>query len=251
MKDREFIELLNLYLDHEISDADAVRLEAEVQANPQRRATYLEYCRIQKACQLLAAELPAAAKPAKGILEPGRQTPGSESKETWAGWRGALWGAGGLAAAASLILVLQTSVDRAGGGRVRFGHETPHSEVMASGVASPQRGIVDGRLTSLSGASGVELRTGNLMTGSGVTDGNTLALSFSRPQSSGLRMATPAEDQLEWVRNFQLVSLAERNRITLPHFEAAPKSLRPDARAIRFSGSPEPAEETAAFRFQR
>ena len=34
MKDSEFIELLNLYLDHEISTADAARLEAEVQANP-------------------------------------------------------------------------------------------------------------------------------------------------------------------------------------------------------------------------
>ena len=30
MKDSEFIELLNLYLDHEISAADAVRIEAEV-----------------------------------------------------------------------------------------------------------------------------------------------------------------------------------------------------------------------------
>ena len=30
MKDSEFLELLNLYLDHEISPADAARLEAEV-----------------------------------------------------------------------------------------------------------------------------------------------------------------------------------------------------------------------------
>ena len=37
MNDSEYIELLNLYLDHEISAADAARLEAEVQSNPARR----------------------------------------------------------------------------------------------------------------------------------------------------------------------------------------------------------------------
>lgn len=56
MKDSEFIELLNLYLDHEISPADAARLEAEVQANPARRRTYETYCRMQKACKVLAKD---------------------------------------------------------------------------------------------------------------------------------------------------------------------------------------------------
>ena len=50
MKDSEFLELLNLYLDHEITPADAARLEAEVRADPERRRTYLQYCRMQKAC---------------------------------------------------------------------------------------------------------------------------------------------------------------------------------------------------------
>lgn len=65
MKDSEFIELLNLYLDHEISAADAARLEAEVQSNPARRRMYQDYCRMQKACKILAqdftVETPAAA----------------------------------------------------------------------------------------------------------------------------------------------------------------------------------------------
>ena len=47
MKDSEFIELLNLYLDHEISVADAARLEAEVQGSPARRRVYREYCQMQ------------------------------------------------------------------------------------------------------------------------------------------------------------------------------------------------------------
>ena len=56
MKDTEFIELLNLYLDAEISPADASRLEAEVQRNPERYRVYQQYCRMQKACTLLAAD---------------------------------------------------------------------------------------------------------------------------------------------------------------------------------------------------
>src|SRR4051812_18353144 len=56
MKDSEFIALLNLYVDHEISAADAARLEAEVQRNPARRETYQQYCRMQKACKMMATD---------------------------------------------------------------------------------------------------------------------------------------------------------------------------------------------------
>jgi hypothetical protein len=56
MNDTEFIELLNLYLDHEISPASAARLEAEVQSNPARRHIYQQYCRMQKACRMIAAD---------------------------------------------------------------------------------------------------------------------------------------------------------------------------------------------------
>jgi hypothetical protein len=71
MKDSEFIELLNLYLDHEISAADAARLEAEVQSNPARRRIYQQYCRMQKACKLLTADFQA---------EPAQTAPTSERK---------------------------------------------------------------------------------------------------------------------------------------------------------------------------
>jgi hypothetical protein len=57
MNDREFIELLNLYVDREIDADDALRLEAEVGANPGRRRVYDQYCRMQKACSMLSSEL--------------------------------------------------------------------------------------------------------------------------------------------------------------------------------------------------
>jgi hypothetical protein len=61
MNDREFIELLNLYVDREISAEDALRLEAEVALRPRRRNVYDQYCRIQKACAKLSEENYTAA----------------------------------------------------------------------------------------------------------------------------------------------------------------------------------------------
>jgi hypothetical protein len=54
MKHSKFIELLNLYIDRQISPADAALLESEIQQNPERRKIYREYCQMQKACGLLA-----------------------------------------------------------------------------------------------------------------------------------------------------------------------------------------------------
>lgn len=54
MKDSKFIELLNLYVDHQISSTDAALLEAEIQRDPERRRIYRQYCQMQKACVVLA-----------------------------------------------------------------------------------------------------------------------------------------------------------------------------------------------------
>ena len=56
MNDKEFIELLNLYVDREITTEDAVRLEKVVATNARRREIYDQYCRIQKACSMLSEE---------------------------------------------------------------------------------------------------------------------------------------------------------------------------------------------------
>jgi anti-sigma factor RsiW len=111
MKDSEFIELLNLYLDHEITPEDAVRLEAEVQSDPKRRRTYHEYCRMQKACALIAQNPEAVSEADQGDLiafEPNRS------------WSFTAYAAGLCAAAACVALVLiarnrvDSSADRPG-----------------------------------------------------------------------------------------------------------------------------------------
>jgi hypothetical protein len=61
MKESKFLELLNLYVDHQISPAEAAQLEAEVKSNPERRRVYREYCGMQKACSVLAENFRTAA----------------------------------------------------------------------------------------------------------------------------------------------------------------------------------------------
>ena len=100
MRDSEFIELLNLYLDHEISAADAARLEAEVQSNPSRRRVYQDYCRMQKGCKMLAQDF--ASEPAAD-----RKIVAFEDRETVQSGRRQLgYVAAGLFAAAACVAFL-------------------------------------------------------------------------------------------------------------------------------------------------
>ena len=101
MKDSEFIELLNLYLDHEIGAADVARLEAAVLGHPERRRVYQQYCRMQKACTLLAKDfnVPETAAP-----EDGRKIVAFDPAGRSA-WGPRILAVGGLVAAACFALV--------------------------------------------------------------------------------------------------------------------------------------------------
>ena len=53
MKNNRFIELVNLYIDRQITREEMAALEAEIQANPDRRAIYRQYCQIHRATSLV------------------------------------------------------------------------------------------------------------------------------------------------------------------------------------------------------
>jgi|APCry1669189440_1035222.scaffolds.fasta_scaffold00349_8 hypothetical protein len=93
MKESEFIELLNLYIDHEISAEDAVRLEAEVVSDPKRRQVYRQYCQMHKACAVLADQFSEQATPQCVVEKPSRN------------WTGTFYSVG-FAAAACLAIFL-------------------------------------------------------------------------------------------------------------------------------------------------
>jgi hypothetical protein len=98
MKDTEFIELLNLYLDHEISPAESTRLETEVTRSPERLRLYRQYCRMQKACVELA-ERSREDAPAPDAL-----AAAFAPRSAWTGLT-SLWTTGLMAAAAGIAFI--------------------------------------------------------------------------------------------------------------------------------------------------
>lgn len=52
MTDETFTELVNLYLDKEISEEDLARLQAELAIDPERQQSFRERCRLHRAMQL-------------------------------------------------------------------------------------------------------------------------------------------------------------------------------------------------------
>lgn len=105
MNDERFIELINLYIDRQITAAEAAELEAEIQATPRRRAIYRHYCQMHRATALVHAgfRAQAAVQPGGPSLFPGNVTPFEGGR----GNRRFRWTyyAGGMAAAACLGLI--------------------------------------------------------------------------------------------------------------------------------------------------
>ncbi len=57
MEIERFKELINLYLDDEISSAELSELISETRRDPERQELFIEYCRIHKACSRLRNQL--------------------------------------------------------------------------------------------------------------------------------------------------------------------------------------------------
>lgn len=73
MKDKQFLEHLNLYLDGTIDPADAAELEREILSNPTRRRVFNDYCRIHRATKLIYQQFrTAGAASDASALPPGR-----------------------------------------------------------------------------------------------------------------------------------------------------------------------------------
>lgn len=105
MKDSTFIELLNLYVDQEISPEQAVLLEHEIAINPQRKKVYQQYCRMHRATEILGAsfkaeQIPSGSKLARAARNADDKIarfPGRKSESFSWGW----FGAGSIVAAAA------------------------------------------------------------------------------------------------------------------------------------------------------
>ncbi|HEY5552697.1 MAG TPA: hypothetical protein VIK52_12460 [Opitutaceae bacterium] len=106
MKDKRFLELVNVYLDGEISEAETVELESEIRSSAKRMEQYRRYCRMQKACMLIAQQSRESVADSDDVVV---RLP--EARRIWLWgqwWRGGIYG-GTAAIAATVILVISMS----------------------------------------------------------------------------------------------------------------------------------------------
>ncbi|MEO6245888.1 MAG: hypothetical protein ABIQ12_10700 [Opitutaceae bacterium] len=227
MNEQEFIELLNLYLDHEISATDAVRLETEVRGDVQRRALYNQYCRMHKACTALGADFVtsevAAFDPTATALEDTRRRR-----------HVAYYGFATLTAAAACVAFV--FVGRGGPvENVNVGDFPPAIAAVAAPAAS----------VATTHAGGIVQRSRL------VSD----PLLLSAPTRSDIELAAltaQTPDQLAWIQGVRLAPLQLGVAAANLRFDAAPATLRPDARTLMTQpASADAAVEMAAFRFQK
>ena len=241
MKDSEFIALLNLYLDREISAADAARLEAEVQSNPDRRRLYREYCEMQKACQLLAADFRnEPAESADGKVVAFEQTAAIRARARSA--RTGNWYAAGAAVAAAACVAIVF----VGQSRKLVPAEAPvavfaSAEVKpaAAAVAAPAAASLRSGPTVLGGAN---KRNATFMA-------DPLLLAVQRlPDAAGVAVSETGNAQFAWMNQIQLAPVQRPIPVADLRFEARPASLRPEGRPL----GPRPAQadvESTAFQF--
>lgn len=174
MKDSEFIELLNLYLDHEISAAEAARLESEVQTNPDRRRIYQDYCRMQKACRVLARDF--ASEPEAADHKVVAFNPGAHSRS---GSRRGTYFAGAFAAVAACLVAVVT---------------------LRHGSGAPAAAVQTQRVAAVTPASAVAVST----TSTAAPQAREAFSIQHRAHSESLALGTPTDPQFVWMQNVRL-----------------------------------------------
>lgn len=235
MKDSEFIELLNLYLDHEITAEQSARLETEVAANQQRRKLYREYCMLAKGCSLLGGAF-AEHAPERPLAEaPSR----AEVRSFW-GWSGGFYGAG-LMAAACLVAVFVV--------RVRHSAQ-PASQAMAAAAPAAAVPVAHASTAMTPAEQRVLLNMPQPVAAipaslSGTPELHTVL--FTRPWASPApeQLAALADGALAWMDDVNLTPLQMPKLQTLPLLPLPPAATR-----LQSFGSQEQVQ-LVGWQFQR
>jgi hypothetical protein len=249
MKDHEFLELLNLYLDHEISAADAARLEAEVQGNATHRGTYLEYCRMQKACTLLAKDFADQPAEKKVIaFEPRRSA--------WASGTVAVGGLAVAAACVALVLMKRApeSTDYAAPVSNQAIASAPPAAPAPTAVVETPTEVQPAPVEKLPASAiastvtmPVRLRHGDIRP---IFVTTPLAQTVSNPDAAAMLAALQqnAQAQFEWMKAMQLAPMQGLSQQDL-RSDLGP-SIQPASRTST-GGHPETIVERTAFKFQK
>ncbi|MSU45973.1 MAG: hypothetical protein EXS42_02305 [Lacunisphaera sp.] len=233
MKDNRFIELVNLYIDRQITTAESAELESEMQGNPRCRAVYRQYCQMHRATKSVYASFrvhasdPQPAQPASRSVIASLERQQHHRRFSW------IYYAGGLAAAACLTLVfvrfISTSPPIAPANVIANAYTLPPPQVGAAAVPAVS---TPGRTLDEQLESPASLR-------------NQVALDPSYPD---LLMALHQEEKRVFINSQiqtgRMPSLFEDGVFDSRQF------LPADSQRV-FRGKQAPQAEFTAFQFQR
>lgn len=237
MKDSEFLELLNLYLDHEISADDAARIEAEVQRNPARRRIYQQYCRVQKACTLLAKDYVEQSATSGAPAE--RKIVAFEPSRSW----GFGVYAGGLAAAAACVALVFVS---------RSNNLATNPAAQSSAVAVTPANATSKQPQAVQSGAWVDDTTRNFAPS--VPAPRSVAspvLSLANDAAAGLTNAKPQaiDVQFAWLKEMQFAPI-QRTPASQLRFDSKTDFMKITPQPFG-PGRPLTDVQSAAFQFQR
>lgn len=251
MSDQRFKELLNLYLDHRLSDAEAVELEQSLRADAGRRKVLRDYSLIQGGCSELfsraATRAPSSAAWCRSLrtVEARISRVGGQGSVAW-NWRG--WSAGwgmagaGLAACAAIFVAV-----RNGG---------PDGPPQTSVAATPAPPIV-ARLSDTVPVAVAAASTVGVTGGEGVSErqkARNLTLA-----ALGLTMDEPAMTRRgkQWAdvrETYELADLSPSARswiIATSGTESGWGQTQSAALTMQAGVTPAPQIESAGYRFER
>jgi len=224
MKESKFIELLNLYIDQQISPEDARLLEEEILQDPRRRRIYNQYCKMHRACTLVFENFRAQAQPAAGGVGQVANSVVEFQPPRRVGWA---YSAAGLAAACVAVAVVGTRLYLRQSAPAALGAGTAVTEIMPSPVrTAPTTGVVRLDATSPRPAA----------TGAGVVANLHLS-----------RMPLPAQPASV---SFVSVSAAA-SRSYLPAAQGAPGTSRPSIEQFVFEEPDAATEVPVLLRYRQ
>jgi hypothetical protein len=250
MNDTEFIELLNLYLDHEISAADAARLEAEVQTNPARRRVYQQYCRMQKACKMVADDFhtePEYAGDAsdKKVVAFNPTLAAVEARRKRVG---TMYTIGTFAAVAACVAIVFVGQSRKANQAIPASDQAQSiaQSTPAAPITNPDATFVASNSAAPRGLVSVAPRSQQML----LVRDPLLLTGTSQAEAVRAAAVHQANNQLAWIESVQLSPLQPRGTDDL-HFAA---TLRSEGRQLgnRATVNPkagQPAEEMLMFQF--
>lgn len=236
MNEARFIELLNLYIDQELSADEVGELEREIARNPARRRTYDQYCRMHRGCALLfenaRSQAPRFAKLDRAAQEVDEKVlafPHSADANVVRGpWGRVAW-AGGVAAALA-VAALQ-------GPTILTALRGPTESVPVSGATAV--------------AKGAPATTPSAPVAARQSDYQLVGMVNRRPDTSRLTFQPVVTPEADWTHRFELTPL---QRVSVESLRFASESA--DAENRTFGGSQpftpaQSAVEFSAFQFQK